>query len=63
MLTDRQLHEFNIRNIRKVIHIRHNSLSIDEDGNIDIKPRRQKFKPEDEEINSCLKKAELIGKA
>ncbi len=42
--------------------IAHNSLSIDEKGNIDIKPRRGKFKSEDEEINSCLKKAEVIGK-
>ena len=42
--------------------IAHNSLSIDENGNIDIKPRKKKFKTEDEEINSCLKKAEVIGK-
>lgn len=42
--------------------IAHNSLSIDENGNIDVKPRRGKFKSEDEEINSCLKKAEVIGK-
>lgn len=42
--------------------IAHNSLSIDESGNIDVKPRREKFKTEDEEIKSCLKKAEIIGK-
>ena len=42
--------------------IAHNSLSIDENGNIDISPRKKKFKTEDEEINSCLKKAEVIGK-
>lgn len=37
-----------------------NSLSIDENGNIEIKPRQKKFKPE--EIKSCLKKAVVIGK-
>lgn len=42
--------------------IANNSLSIDENGNIDIKPRRRKFHSEDEEVNSCLKKAEIIGK-
>lgn len=42
--------------------IAHNSLSIDENGNIDIKPRRGKLKTEDEEVISCLKKAEVIGK-
>jgi len=42
--------------------INHNSLSIDENGNIDIKPRRKKFKSEDDEIKSCLKKSEIIGK-
>jgi hypothetical protein len=42
--------------------IAHNSLSIDEGGNIDIKPRRVKFKTEDEEIISCVKKSQLIGK-
>jgi hypothetical protein len=40
----------------------HNSLSIDESGSIDIKPRRSKFNSNDEEINNCLKKAEVIGK-
>lgn len=42
--------------------IAHNSLSIDKNGSIDIKPRRGKFKTDNEEINSCLKKAEVIGK-
>lgn len=42
--------------------IAHNSLSIDENGSIDIKPRRGKFKTNNEEINNCLKKAEVIGK-
>ena len=42
--------------------IAYNSLSIDENGNINIKPRRGKFKTEDVEINSCLKKAAVIGK-
>lgn len=42
--------------------INHNSLSIDENGNIDIKPRRKKFRSEDDEIKSCLKKSEIIGK-
>lgn len=42
--------------------IAHNSFSIDENGNIDIKPRRRKLKSGDEEINSCLKKATVIGK-
>lgn len=42
--------------------IAHNSLSIDENGNIDIKPRRGKFKTGDEEINNCLKKSQVIGK-
>lgn len=42
--------------------INHNSLSIDENGNIDIKPRRKKFRTEDDEIKSCLKKSEIIGK-
>jgi hypothetical protein len=45
-----------------IFAIVHNSLSIDENGNIETKPRRKKFKTEDEEINSCLKKAEVIGK-
>ena len=42
--------------------IAHNSLSIDENGNIDVKPKRGKIKTEDIEIISCLKKAEIIGK-
>ena len=42
--------------------IAHNSLSIDNDGNIDVKPSRRKLKTDDEEIKSCLKKAEVIGK-
>lgn len=42
--------------------ITHNSLSIDENGGIDIKPRRKRFKTDNEEIISCLKKAEVIGK-
>lgn len=42
--------------------IAHNTMSIDESGNIDIKPRKRKLKTEDEEIKSCLKKAEVIGK-
>lgn len=42
--------------------INHNSLSIDENGNIDIKPRRKKFRSEDDEIKSCIKKSEIIGK-
>lgn len=40
----------------------HNTIGIDEFGNIDIKPRSLKLKPEDEEIKSCIKKAEIIGK-
>ncbi|MBP7496177.1 MAG: hypothetical protein KA792_00735 [Bacteroidales bacterium] len=44
--------------------IAHNSLSIDENGNIDVKPRKGKgkLKTEDDEIKSCIKKAEIIGK-
>lgn len=42
--------------------IAHNSLSIDENGNIETKPRRKNFISCDEEINKCLKKAEVIGK-
>lgn len=42
--------------------IAHHSLSIDENGSIDIKPRRGKFNTDNEEIISCLKKAEVIGK-
>jgi hypothetical protein len=42
--------------------IAHNCLSIDENGNIDAKPRKAKFKTEDKEINSCLKKAIVMGK-
>lgn len=42
--------------------IAHNSLSIDNDGNIEIKPRKGTFKTKDEEVLSCLKKANLLGK-
>ena len=42
--------------------IAHSSLSVDENGNIDVKPRRGKLKSEDEEIKSCIKKAEVLGK-
>jgi hypothetical protein len=42
--------------------IAHNSLSIDENGNINVTARRGKLKSEDEEIKSCLKKAEVMGK-
>jgi hypothetical protein len=42
--------------------IAHDSLYIDEYGNIDIKPRRRRFKSDDSEIKSCLKKAEIVGK-
>ncbi len=42
--------------------ILYDSLSIDNNGDIYIKPRKKKFKSEDAEINSCIKKAELIGK-
>lgn len=42
--------------------IAHDSLTIDEQGNIEVKHRRGKLKADDEEINSCIKKAEVIGK-
>jgi hypothetical protein len=42
--------------------IAHNSISIDENGNIDVKARKGKLKTDDEEITSCLKKAEVMGK-
>lgn len=40
----------------------HDSLSIDENGDIDIKLGRGEFKTDNEEINSCLKKAQILGK-
>ena len=42
--------------------IAHNSISIDEHGGIEVKVRRKKFKSDDQEINSCLKKSEILGK-
>jgi len=42
--------------------IAHNSLSIDEKGNIEIKTRKGKLKTEDEEVKSCLSKAGVLGK-
>jgi hypothetical protein len=42
--------------------ISHNSISIDENGNIDVRPRQGKLKSDDEEISSCIKKAKVIGK-
>jgi hypothetical protein len=42
--------------------IAHNSLSIDENGSLEAKHRRGKFKSDDMEINSCLKKAKVVGK-
>lgn len=40
----------------------HDSLSLDENGNIDLRPRRSKISIQDEEVTSCFKKAEVIGK-
>lgn len=40
----------------------HNSISIDNQGDVEVKLRRKKFNSQDTEINSCLKKAEIIGK-
>jgi hypothetical protein len=42
--------------------IAHNSLSIDENGNLDIITRRSKYKPQDEEVKSCLNKSITLGK-
>jgi len=42
--------------------IAHNSLSIDEIGNIDFKQRKGSLKSDDEEIKECLNKASLLGK-
>lgn len=42
--------------------VANDSLSIDEEGNIDTRKGHKKYKSDDEEINSCLKKSELIGK-
>jgi hypothetical protein len=42
--------------------IAHNSLSIDDAGNIFIISRKGKLKTEDEEIKDCLKKAGTVGK-
>jgi hypothetical protein len=40
----------------------HNSLSIDDLGNIEIKPRKGKLNTKNEEVSSCLNKAMLWGK-
>ncbi len=42
--------------------IAHDTLSIDENGDIEIKPRKGKLKQDNEEIKSCVKKAEVMGK-
>ncbi|UKB77365.1 three component ABC system middle component [Chryseobacterium sp. MEBOG07] len=42
--------------------IAHDSLSIDEDGNIDIRVRRKKLKQNNDEVKSCITKAALLGK-
>jgi len=40
----------------------HNSISIDENGNIETKARKGKIKTNDAEILNCLSKANLLGK-
>lgn len=42
--------------------IAHNSISIDEEGNIEFKKRRGNLNTEDEEVKICLAKASLLGK-
>lgn len=42
--------------------IAYDSLSIDEDGNIDVRERRKRLNLDDEEIKSCVNKAILLGK-
>ena len=42
--------------------ITHNSLSINEKGNLDLKIRRGKIKSDDIEIKSCISKAIVLGK-
>ncbi len=42
--------------------ITHNSLSIDENGNIEPKGKQKKFEPDNEELKLCLAKALTLGK-
>lgn len=42
--------------------ITHNSLSVDEEGNIDVRKRKGKLNIDDPEIKSCINKAVLLGK-
>jgi hypothetical protein len=39
-----------------------NSISIDENGNIEYKERRGKLKTDDDEIGNCITKAIILGK-
>ncbi|SDH66683.1 three component ABC system middle component [Chitinophaga filiformis] len=42
--------------------IAHNTLSIDDNGGVDIKVRKGKLKLDDLEIKSCISKATTLGK-
>ena len=42
--------------------IAHNSFSIDENGSLEIKPRREKLKTDNDEVKSCVSKSILLGK-
>jgi hypothetical protein len=42
--------------------IAHNSLSIDENGNLETKGKQKKFEPDNEELKLCLAKAVTLGK-
>jgi hypothetical protein len=42
--------------------ITHNTLSIDENGNIEPKGKQKKFEPDNEELKLCLAKAVTLGK-
>src|SRR6185312_6933685 len=42
--------------------IAHNSMSIDEFGNIEARPRKGKIKTEDNEVKQCISKAATLGK-
>lgn len=42
--------------------IMHNSMSIDENGNLALKTRKGKIKVDDPEIKSCISKAIILGK-
>jgi len=42
--------------------ITHNTFSIDENGNLEIKGKQKKFEPNNDEIKICLSKANTLGK-